>query len=149
MENKFKITHTILFTKGWYEHEHHDYNELWKDMLPFLNEDGYIIETLKEVVELLSYQIESHREVISDCRWRNNPMSTLVQETRRYQWLYNLDDVWVAMFAVLYGVLSCLDRDAFLNEKPNYDKFKMPKDLVKRLKDEPNLIKDMFENNCK
>lgn len=146
MKKKFEITHTILFAKGWYKHEHHDYNELWKDMLPFLNEDGYIIETLKEVVDFLSYQIESHREVISDCRWRNNPMSTLVQETANYQRLYHLDNVWVAMFAVLYSVLLFLDSNAFLNEKPNYDKFQMPKYLAERMKDEPNFIEDMFEN---
>lgn len=147
MADKLKITHTILFCKGWYVHSHHTYDKLWEDMKSYIEKDGYFPpQSLKETVLFLVNKIENHKDLFDDCRLKENPLFFVFTEIDRRQFLYEecKDNVWAAAFGVLYGLLQGLNKDAFECSAPDYETFEMPDDLKERLKEEPNFIKEMF-----
>ena len=150
MVDKFKITHTILFCKGWYVHHHHTYDKLWEDMKPYIEKDDYFApQSLKDTVLFLINKIDAHRDLVDDCRIKTSPLSYVFNEIERRQFIYDecRNDVWVAAFGVCYGILQGLSRDAFETDLPDYETFEMPNNIKERLKEEPNFIKDMFEKS--
>lgn len=147
MADKLKITHTILFCKGWYVHKHHTYDTLWEDMKPYIEKDDYFApQSLKDTVLFLINKIDQHKDLFDDCRLRENPLFYVFSEIERRQFIYNecKDNVWAAAFGVCYGLLQTLSKEAFEICKPDYETFEMPEDIKERLKTEPDLLEEMF-----
>lgn len=147
--DKFTISHTILFCKGWYVHNHHDFATLWEDMKPYIERDDYFAPTsLRETVLFLVHKIDAHRDIIDDCRIRTGPLEYIFTEIERNQRLYEecRDNVWAAAFGVCYDILQGLSRNKFANVMPDYGTFEMPEHVKERLKKEPDFIINMFSD---
>lgn len=62
--NKLTMTHTILYSKGWYKRNHKRYgihhNAIcWEDIIKTLTADGYIVRNKKECLQVLNYVISN------------------------------------------------------------------------------------------
>lgn len=61
MEDKLRLSHTILYSKGWYVRQ----KEQWKNLAKTLARDGYItLQTEHDVAGFLLNYISNHHEFI-------------------------------------------------------------------------------------
>lgn len=61
MEEKLRLSHTILYSKGWYVRQ----KEQWKDLAKTLAKDGYItLQSEHEVAGFLLNYISNHHDFI-------------------------------------------------------------------------------------
>lgn len=105
---KLKLSHTILYSKGWYVKN----KELWKDLVKTLAADGLItLSNEREVAAYMLNYISSNQEVIKkeiNCL----SIAFMFEEVSKRQLLYNCSQD-TAIIYVCLGLLSQLSKNMF------------------------------------
>lgn len=104
---KLKLSHTILYSKGWYVK-----NEVWEDLVKTLEADGLIsLSSEAEVAGYMLNYISSHYEVIKK-EFNCLSIAYMFEEvSKRQSWYFCSQEK--AIILVCLSILSQLSKDMF------------------------------------
>lgn len=108
MEEKLRLSHTILYSKGWYVRQ----KEQWKDLAKTLAKDGYItLQTEHDVAGFLLNYVSNHYEFIKKYYHCLSIAYMFDEVIKRRCWDSCSEDA--AIIKVCLGIFVPLPREAF------------------------------------
>lgn len=108
MEEKLRLSHTILYSKGWYVRQ----KKQWKDLAKTLAKDGYItLQTEHDVAGFLLNYVSNHYEFIKKY-YPCLSIAYMFDEVIKWKcWDSCSEDA--AIIKVCLGIFITLPREAF------------------------------------